>query len=135
MTRSRMLVRPGFSDVVPGHTILVVEDHEDAREALALLLTVAGYVVRTAEDGATALETLQLHPCDLVLLDWRLPDMDGGDVLCAIRTELLFADLPVIVLSADGLIGEQVHAAGGKALVHRPFEPEVLMAIIARHVQ
>jgi CheY-like chemotaxis protein len=119
-----------------GCTILVVDDHPDTRDALALLLTAAGYVVRTAEDGATALELLQLHPeCGLVLLDWRLPDMNGGDVLRALRVEPELTDVPVIVLSADGLVAEEVREAGGTAFLHKPQDADVLLAVIARHLQ
>ena len=119
-----------------GPTILLVEDHKDTQEALASLLTIAGYVVRTAEDGAKALETLQLTPCDLIVLDWRLPGMDGAQILRAVRKELMLVDVPVIVISADfGLVAHRVHAAGGTALLLKPFDPEMLMAVIAQRLR
>lgn len=115
-------------------TVLLVEDHEDTREAMVELLGCEGYAVRTAESGKTALASLERHPdCDIIILDWRLPDMDGGEVLCALRAAPHLAGMPVIVVSADGLTAEDVQAAGGAAFLHKPVAPDVLFTLVARH--
>ena len=117
----------------PKATILLVEDHEDTREAVAELLGCEGYAVRTAENGATALASLDRYPdCDIFILDWRLPDMNGGKVLCALRASPHLAGVPVIVVSADGLTADDVQAAGGSAFLHKPVAPDVLLALVGR---
>jgi CheY-like chemotaxis protein len=120
--------------VASGLTVLLVEDHEDTREATAELLRLEGWTVRTADDGGSALASLaRLPDCALVILDWRLPDMSGRDVLRTIRTTPVTANLPVIVVSADGLTAEMVRAAGATGYVRKPLQPDTLFALVAAH--
>jgi CheY-like chemotaxis protein len=115
--------------------VLVVDDHRQTREAMAALLNAEGYVVCTAETGASGLAALRRDPeCHLVVLDWRMPHMNGGDVLGALRATPRFADIPVIVVSGDHLTVERVHTAGGTAFLHKPADPEILLALIDRYV-
>jgi DNA-binding response OmpR family regulator len=82
-------------------TVLVVEDDEPTRLGMACTLTQRGYLVLTAASGHDALETLRtpLAPIDVVLLDVRLPDLDGTDLCAWLRK--LQPDLPVIACTGE----------------------------------
>lgn len=115
--------------------VLLVEDHADIREATAELLRSEGYVVRTAEDGASALDSLRREPsCGVVILDWRLPDIEGGEVLRVVRADPRLAGMPVIVVSADNVTPERVRAAGGTACLRKPVAPDALLETLTRHM-
>jgi adenylate cyclase len=87
-----------------GATLLLVDDNKVNRLLLARNLELLGHRVRTAENGRVALETLRREPCDLVLLDIEMPEMDGFQVLEQIRGDLALRDVPVIVTSSlEGL--------------------------------
>jgi DNA-binding NtrC family response regulator len=78
--------------------ILVVDDEPTICNLLARLLRKEGMLVEIAHDGKSALDALQRQPPDLLLLDYRLPDMTGQDVLLEARS--LLPGLPVIVITA-----------------------------------
>ena len=65
--------------------ILAVDDHRDILEVMSIVLTLHGYSVNTAVDGASAIRAAPLAEPDVVLLDITLPDMNGIDVLKALR--------------------------------------------------
>jgi DNA-binding response OmpR family regulator len=82
-------------------TVLVVEDNDDTRFALAAVLAHEGYLALTAASGHDAIATLQqpLSPIDVVLLDVHLPDVDGTG-LCA-RLRELYPKLPIVVCTGE----------------------------------
>lgn len=80
--------------------ILVVDDEETVRTVLQVELEQSGYVVTTGADGLEAMEHLRQQRFDLVILDIRMPNMDGIEVLRNIRTENL-ADI-VVMLTGVG---------------------------------
>ena len=82
------------------HKILVVDDTEDARDVLARLLRLGGFVAVTAEDGIAALKALELDHPDLVLLDLMMPRMNGVQVLATMRQDPRWKNLPVMLLTA-----------------------------------
>lgn len=96
---ARPVVLPAAGTPVPAR-ILVVDDDPGHRELLSRRLVQQGFTVRTAEGGAEALERLRRESFDLLLLDVLMPDMDGSQVLAALKAESAWRDLPVIVLSA-----------------------------------
>jgi CheY-like chemotaxis protein len=83
--------------------ILIVDDHDDVREAVSEALSQSGHQVGSATNGDEALSWLSANaetpPC-LIILDLRMPGMDGWDFLDTFRSDPAWADLPVIVLSA-----------------------------------
>jgi len=84
--------------------LLVVDDNKVNRLLLARNLELMGHSVVAAENGRVALEKLRRDPCDLVLLDIEMPEMDGFQVLEQIRGDLALRDVPVIVTSSlEGL--------------------------------
>lgn len=113
-------------------TILVVEDDAATNEYFVDLLSFEGYDVRVAALGRAALDALNEHEVQLVLLDRRLPDMDGFAVCREIRARH-GVDLPVILLTADHAagLGNQAHEAGVTEFLAKPFDGDVLLDRIA----
>lgn len=107
--------------------ILVVEDDESLRGTLRTTLRARSLDVAEAEDGTSAIETLQAGGVDLVLLDLGLPDMDGSEVLSSIRSD---SSVPVIVLTARDHPNEKVRLleAGADDYVTKPFDSGELVA-------
>ncbi len=107
--------------------VLVVEDDPQMVRALALTLSARGYEVLTATTGSDALDTLRRRGCDAVILDLGLPDVDGIEVLRAIRHD---NKVPVLVLSARSDRFEKVRAldSGADDYVTKPFDLEELLA-------
>jgi CheY-like chemotaxis protein len=88
--------------------ILIVDDHEDTRRMLMLLLRHSGYAAETAADGPTALRAMTERRPGLVILDYNMPGMNGLEVLEVIRTTPALQDLPVILFTAvdaEGVMG------------------------------
>ena len=81
-------------------TVLIIEDEGDIRHFIARVLELEGYQVLTADDGPTGLALLHKNAVDLVLLDLRLPGMDGWTILREIKRDEALAAIPVIVLTA-----------------------------------
>ena len=84
--------------------MLVVDDVEDNRELLCRGIRKFGHEVTTAEDGRRALELLAEQHFDLVLLDIMMPNVNGYDVLAAMKADPALQHMPVMVVSA---VGEQ----------------------------
>ncbi|HWE38529.1 MAG TPA: ATP-binding protein [Isosphaeraceae bacterium] len=114
--------------------ILIVEDDQISRQALARLLGRAGHTVVTAANGAEALELLDSTRPSLALLDLMLPGMDGLELLRRIRERPGLASMPVVVLSGDVSDERLEHAdtLGIAGILSKPIELERLLATLAR---
>jgi CheY-like chemotaxis protein len=113
--------------------ILVVEDHADTRELLTCLLELEDFSVVTAPDGAAALETVEFEDPDLVVTDISLPNLDGIDMIRALRSNTRFADIPIVTLTAYGAaLASQAASAGADAVFTKPLEFEQLLNSINR---
>ncbi len=112
--------------------LLVVDDDEANREMLFRRLTRLGHEVLTAENGRVALEILGSSPCDVMLLDLEMPEMDGEEVLGQLRADPIWRSLPVIVLSASDEIDQVVRCIeqGAEDYLSKPFNPVLLKARI-----
>ena len=108
-------------------SILVVDDEPAILRALTSALTARGYRVRQAEDGQTAIDMVAVDPPDAMVLDLRLPDIDGVEVCRRLRT---WSTVPIIVLSADGLDERKVQALdeGANDYVTKPYSTPELLA-------
>jgi len=107
--------------------VLVVEDEPAMRRALALNLTARGYRVSVAEDGTTALNAAASGAPDVIVLDLGLPDLDGIDIIRAVRG---YSRTPIVVLSGRAGSGDKVDAldAGADDYVTKPFDVNELVA-------
>ncbi len=83
-------------------TVLVVEDEPNIVESLSFLMKKAGFIVRVARDGNTAVRTIESEAPDLVLLDIMMPRRDGYEVCRTIRANPDWDDVRIIMLSAKG---------------------------------
>jgi len=112
--------------------ILVVEDEADNRRILRDLLTSSGFRVAEADNGPDGLEmTLRERP-DLVIMDIRLPGMDGFEVTRLIKSRPEVADTPVIIVTSHAMSDDTAKAlaAGGDAYFSKPVSPRALLAKI-----
>ena len=108
--------------------ILVVDDDEALRETLAEVLDSEGYEVAAVGDGAAALERLDGHPTDLVILDVMLPRMDAYAFRMAqLRDDADGGDPPVIVLSAVPDVAEAATRLEAAAWIAKPFRLDDLL--------
>ena len=112
--------------------LLIVEDHPDVAESLALILRCDDHEVRIAHDGPAALQALTGFKPDVVLLDVGLPGMDGYQVARRMREEALDSRLTIIALSGFGQAGahSQSIQAGCDAHLVKPVHPNVLRSLL-----
>jgi len=122
--------------------VLVVEDETDSREVLELILGTRGATVRSAEDAATALKTLDRWIPDIVLSDIAMPDVDGYELMAAIRARPSDrgGDLPAIALTAFTSAADVQRAmdAGFCRHLSKPATPdqiaETIVELLGDHV-
>jgi two-component system cell cycle response regulator DivK len=105
-------------------TVLYVEDNYHNRRLVRKILESRGYQVLEAEDGVSGLEAIRAHRPPLVLMDISLPDMDGLQVVAAMRSEAELAAIPVIALTASAMRGdrERFLAAGCDDYLSKPVQ-------------
>ncbi len=117
-------------------TIVVAEDEKDIRELLVFILELAGHRVVAVPDGAQAVEAVRREMPDLVILDVRMPHMDGYDACRLLKQDARTAHIPVIFLSARGQDSEVQTGleAGAEKYIVKPFSPEELLKEIAPFV-
>jgi CheY-like chemotaxis protein len=112
--------------------ILIVDDLAENLQFLSEILTKQGYKIRSVTNGKMALRTIRNNPPDVILLDIKMPDMDGYQVCSALKADEETADIPIIFLSALNETIDKVKAfkVGGVDYITKPFEPEEVIARI-----
>jgi two-component system, sensor histidine kinase and response regulator len=118
-------------------TAVIVDDNPRNLQVLSSILDREGYKVRPALNGEMALRSITLAPPDVVLLDIRMPGMDGFEVCRRLKADPRTREVPVIFISAlhdteDKLTAFQV---GGVDYVAKPFQMEEVLARVRAHVQ
>ncbi|MGQ9583804.1 MAG: response regulator transcription factor [Anaerolineae bacterium] len=108
--------------------ILVVEDDRDIRELIAFTLRFAGMEVETASGGPEGIEKARKAKPDLILLDVRMPRMNGFEACQRLKEDEQTRDIPVVFLSARGQESEiqQGLSAGAVGYILKPFSPDQL---------
>ena len=123
-----------MKDSEPALSVLVVDDDPDTAESTAHLLYLCGYTARFALCGEDALRSAAADPPDVVLLDLRMPDMDGFEV--ARRLAALRAVKPPLVVALTGCEGAAERAGAASAGFHmhlvKPVEPAFLIGLMRR---
>jgi DNA-binding response OmpR family regulator len=117
-------------------TILVVDDTPTALKLLTDTLVAEGYQVRPANSGELALASVALKPPELILLDIRMPGMDGFEVCRRLKSREESRDIPVIFISALSELEDRVEGFrhGAVDFVTKPFQREELLARVRTHV-
>jgi DNA-binding response OmpR family regulator len=112
--------------------VLVIEDDESIRAALAEALDLEGYAVETAANGALALDKVRVAQPDVIILDLMMPVMDGWAFMKACRSEALCAGIPVLVTSAYRKLAETAPELHVQACLAKPFDLDVLLGAVER---
>jgi CheY-like chemotaxis protein len=114
------------------HPILVVDDDATILFSVAELLELEGYVVATATNGAEALEKTGILLPGLVLLDMRMPVLDGWAYARALRDRGV--DLPIVIMTAAHDARRWADEIGADGYIAKPFEADALIAAVERIV-
>jgi formate hydrogenlyase transcriptional activator len=117
-------------------SLLVVDDELSVRRAMETLLVNKGYEVRCAPDARMALLFAEEDPPELILLDIRLPDMDGFEVCRRLKEGHKTADIPVIFISALGEMMDKIRgfAVGAVDYIIKPFDAGEVVARVESHL-
>ncbi|GMQ88686.1 MAG: sigma-54 dependent transcriptional regulator [Gammaproteobacteria bacterium] len=115
-------------------TVLIVEDDLALRDALCATVELAGFGVKSAEDGKQAMQLIDKQSFDLVVSDVQMKGMDGNTLLQKLKASI--PELPIVLMTAYGTIQKAVDAmrAGAADYLVKPFEAEVLVDMIHRYL-
>jgi len=112
--------------------ILAVDDSVTMRQMVSFTLKGAGFDVMEAEDGRHALTVVDGKAVDLIITDLNMPNMDGFELITALRAKPEFKFTPILVLTteSDAIKKERGKAAGATGWIVKPFNPEKLIQIV-----
>ena len=110
-------------------TILIVDDSEFVRNYHSYILEQADFQVITAVDGSDGLEMLYTNPCDLILTDINMSNMDGYEFIRRVRAERKYNSLPIIIVSTESESRDKGKgfAAGANLYIVKPCSPEMMV--------
>ena len=110
--------------------VLLVDDEDQLRRVMTDLLTRDGYEVIEARDGSEAMDQVDQHAPDIIVLDLNLPGLDGYSVLAQLRSRPLTQDIPIIVLTAKSDEDNEVRVfeLGADDFMSKPFRAKALSA-------
>lgn len=117
------------------HRILVVDDDRDIVAAMSIRLKALGYEVLTAFDGMAALTISHDTVPDIILMDIRMPRMDGLQVLAELRKVERTREIPVITVSGNIVDKQRALEQGARQFLTKPVDPKVLLQSIQFLVQ
>jgi sigma-B regulation protein RsbU (phosphoserine phosphatase) len=125
-----------FQDELSGSNILIVDDTPANLQLLSKMLVEQGYRARPVPNGSMALSAAQVEPPDLVLLDIRMPDMDGYEVCERMKADERTRDIPILFISALDATQDKIKAfqAGGLDYITKPFHLEEVLARVDTHL-
>jgi two-component system cell cycle response regulator DivK len=117
-------------------TVLVVDDTEDIAELVAILLRMTGCNAITARNGREAIEVAVEHKPDLILMDIRMPIMDGYEATRRILAVPELSRTPIVAVSAhcDGDWAVRARAAGCVECINKTVEPDQLRSLVATFI-
>ena len=112
-------------------TVLAVDDSASVRQMVRITLGGAGYAVVEADDGAKGLSQAQRQPANLVITDLNMPNMNGLELIRALRRTPSYRGVPIVILTteSDDSVKAQAKASGATAWITKPFKPEQLLAL------
>ncbi len=112
--------------------ILIIDDEPDIRDVLKITLECEDFEVVEAKDGVDGLEKVHKTAPDLVLLDYKMPKMNGHEVCQILKKDILLRHMPIIMLTGKGETQDKIKGinAGADDYLVKPFEPQELVARI-----
>ncbi len=115
--------------------ILIVDDEQSYRQLLSLVFEGDGHIIRTAANGREAIELIRKEPADVIISDVKMPDMDGIDLLRAVRETL--PDLGVILMTAYASVetAREAFKLGADDFITKPFDVEELKLIVKKTLE
>ncbi len=111
--------------------IFVINDEPDLVDIVAMVLQAAGHEARVCTEGLKAPEIARRYCPELILLDWKLRETDGGRVLSRLRADEMTRSIPVIIMSASQEGPMRAREAGADAFLPKPFAAERLVDVVA----
>ena len=115
-----------------GPRVLVIDDDDDIADVLREALSDDGYAVATVRHGAAALDILHHRPADVILLDLRMPIMDGWSFVRSYRDAAADGAAPIILLSGVSNLADVARAVRADAYIAKPFELAAVRQTIER---
>ena len=117
--------------------IMVVDDALANLRLLVELLEKQGFLVRPVLSGRAAITAAVRRPPDLILLDMRMPEMNGLEVCASLKARESTCDIPILFISAHSATEEKLKAfqAGGVDYINKPFQPDEVLARIHTHLK
>src|ERR1051325_4100665 len=115
--------------------LLIADDEKGYREVLRVIFEGEGHTVSTVRDGRSALAALKKKPCDVVISDVRMPDMDGIEFLRAARE--FYPEIGIVMMTAFGTIdiAREAFKLGADDFLTKPFNNEELKLIVHRTLE
>jgi two-component system, chemotaxis family, chemotaxis protein CheY len=119
-----------------GKSILAVDDSATVRKFVSVALTMQGFTVVTACDGMDALEKLPNQQVDIVITDLNMPNMDGFELIKALRDNPAYKDIPVIILTSltDDVSKDRGAGLGVNSYLVKPFSLEKIQYEVSKYV-
>jgi PAS domain S-box-containing protein len=114
--------------------VLVVDDDDSLRELIADVLRDEGYRLLSARDGQEALDQIAVEPPALIMLDWMMPRLGGEAFAAELRQRYPSLDVPIVVMTAGGVVHERAASIGANGFINKPFEIGVLLDQVSRHL-
>ena len=125
----------GSKSAAPRRRILVVDDEEGFRDGMADLLNMEGYDVSVARNAVEAVSMLPDFRPDVILLDLRMPLLDGESFLRGFRGVPASRAVPVVLISAKEELRDIAARYGAAGYLYKPFEASQLLSLIERVLQ
>jgi two-component system chemotaxis response regulator CheY len=115
--------------------VLIVDDSNSMRAVIKKIITISGFKMDQcyeAENGKQALEILSKVWVDIILSDLNMPEMNGLELLAALKGDSLLKDIPVVIVSTEGSDERRkvVLEMGAKGFIRKPFSPEYVRKIL-----
>ena len=122
---------------MPSPKILVIEDEELVRKVIEFRLKKEGYDVYQAKDGGEALELIEQHQFDVILVDIMIPYVGGLEITQKVKSNPKTASTQIIVVSANGLenVILEAFALGADDFISKPFNLPELMMRVKKHIK
>ncbi|MGJ7580313.1 response regulator [Variovorax sp. RHLX14] len=112
------------------HKVLVIEDDAEVRRAIVESLSMLGYVVSEAADGATGLAALEASRHDLMVVDYAMPGLNGAEVIAKARS--MVGEIPVILATGYADMAQVGRVLGTQSILIKPFDISTLAAAVAK---